>query len=112
MSFNIHGFRLLEKQMNLIQLARSTGCDLLFHQETNYSSRRDMEWFKARFSCEAVFRSSKSLFFAVGVAVFNRSLLQTFSLMPDADDRVFSCEFTISDARHHCVYNYAPATPI
>lgn len=47
--FNTLGFRRLEKQIELVHMAHATGCDLLFLQETNFSSQPDMDEFEEGF---------------------------------------------------------------
>lgn len=77
--FNTQGFRRLEKENELVQLALSTRFNLLFLQETNFSSPRDMEEFMTLFSLEAFFLFAATRFSVVVVIVINRALLQTFS---------------------------------
>lgn len=111
-TFNIQGSRRLDKQIEVVQLALSVRCDLLFIREVNFVSRREVEGFKTRFAVEAFSSLATRCCTDVGVIVFNRALLQSFSFLQNPDGRVLGFDFMIGimtsrgDRRGGCVALY------
>lgn len=111
LSFNIKGFRRLDKQLEVVEFARRLRCDLLFVQETNFFCRRDVDAFTTRFGLEAFFSFGVGRCTGVEVIIFNRRLLQGFSFLPSPDGRVLRLDFQFLGRQFRCVNIYAPAQP-
>ncbi|KAG0443428.1 hypothetical protein HPB47_014933 [Ixodes persulcatus] len=84
------GFRSVTKQIEVLQFARTTRCDLLFLQETNFHRQRDVDLFKQRYGVDCFFSYATTRSSGVGVVIFNRSLLRLSACCFDPDGRAWT----------------------
>lgn len=108
-TFNVHGFRNPQKQAEIINIARSASCDLLFLQETNFFKLSDVLTFKRAFNIDCYFSFASTRSTGVGVIVFNRSLLRDHHVTFDAFGRVLAFDCTFFSLRIRFVGVYGPA---
>lgn len=108
LTLNAQGFRSPDKQREIMHYARARNVDILFLQECNFHTPRDISLFREKFAVQAFFSLSDSLASGVGV-VFLRDCLRnrafcTFGL----DGRTLAVDFHLSSRRVRAVVVYAP----
>ncbi|KAM7298415.1 hypothetical protein ISCGN_019010 [Ixodes scapularis] len=108
LTLNVQGFRNPNKQREVIHFAQSNHCDLLFLQETNFFSARDVAEFKARFSIPCYFSLAPSCARGVGVLIFRTSFLRGAFSLCDPDGRILVYSFFIGHAKFRAISVYAP----
>ncbi|CAN7981630.1 unnamed protein product, partial [Ixodes pacificus] len=105
------GFRSATKQAEVLQLARTVGCDLLFLQETHFVRQRDVTLFKQRYAVDCFFSFATTRSSGVGVIIFNRALMRQSSCCFDLNGRFITFDFFLDAARFRTMCVYAPAQP-
>lgn len=109
LSLNAQGFRNQDKQREVMHFARARNVDVLFLQECNFRTPRDVSLFKERFCVDAFFTLSNSPASGVGVIFLRPSLRQKAHVTFGFDGRTIAVDFYLFSRRVRAVNVYAPA---
>lgn len=109
LTLNVQGFRGLDKQREVMHYARAQHVDILFLQECNFRTPRDVLVFRERFSVHAFFTLSDSVASGVGVVFLRDSLRRKAHCTFGFGGRVLALDFYMLSRRVRAIAVYAPA---
>lgn len=109
LTLNVQGFRNPDKQREVVHFARSVNADIVFLQETNFFSMRDVAAFRDLFNLDCFFSFGDGRCRGVGVLILRRSLCRGCSCIFDHAGRVLAFDFFVGQQRLRAVNVYAPA---
>lgn len=108
-TLNVQGFLNVTKQINVMQWAKTQKCDLLFLQETNVRTFREMSQFRNRFQVECYFAFGSARSEGVAVINFSPTAIKDLVVKFDLNGRVIVTDMFVFGLKVRSINVYAPA---
>lgn len=109
LSLNVRGFRSLDKQREVMNFAKACHVDILFLQESNFSTPYDVQSFCSRFGVEAFFSLTDTFMCGVGVVFIKPGFRRGAHCVFGFDGRTLAVDFNLHGRRVRALVVYAPA---